>query len=120
MTLSLTFGGTAVALPREEDPFDQEYIPFGASSRMYDATLRVQVTGMRWRCRINWDGLTKGERDALFTEYQDALVTTTAVAFPDGLTINALTGMGSWSEGKWFDPWAGDDRYRVSFTVEQV
>ena len=55
-----------------------------------------------------------------FTEYQGALVTTTTVTFPDGLTISVLTGMGSWSEGKWFDPWTGVDRYRVSFTVEQV
>ena len=120
MTLSMTFDGTPVALPREEDPFEQEYIPFGASNRMYDATLRVQVTGARWRCRINWDGLTKAERDALFTEYLAALTTPTVVAFPDGLTINVMTGMGSWSEGKWFDPWAGVDGYRVNFTVEQV
>ena len=120
MTFSLTFGGTPVALPRGDEPFRHEYIPFGSSNRMYDATLRVQVTGSRWRCRISWEGLTSTERDALFVIYQTYLATAGALVFPDGLSISMMTGMGSWIETQWHDPYGVTTFYDVEFTVEQV
>lgn len=120
MTLTMTFGGSPVALPREQDPFESEYIPFGASHRMYDATLRVQVTGLRWRVRISWEGLTQTERNTLFTVYGNYLTTAGALVFPDGLSISMMTGMGSWSESVWFDPRTEAPYYDVGFTVEQV
>lgn len=120
MTVSMTFGGSPVALPRGDDPFQHEYIPFGSSNRMYDATLRVQVTGLRWRCRIAWEGLTAAERTTLLTAYGTYLTTAGTLVFPDGLTISMMTGMGSWSESQWRDPYDGTTYYNVEFAVEQV
>lgn len=120
MALTMTIGGTPVALPREQDPFQSEYIPFGISQRMYDATLRVQVTGLRWRVRISWEGLTQTERDALFVLYGTYLTTAGAIVFPDGLSISIMTGIGSWTEGQFIDPRSEAEYYNVGFTVEQV
>lgn len=119
-TLTFTVGGTAMPLPREDQPYDSEYLGFGTQFRAADATLKTQHIGNRWRRRIFWHGLSAAERLSLAGAFASLVTTATTVVFPDGTTITAQATLGSWSEGVWFQPGSDRPYYNVTFTIEEV
>lgn len=119
-SFSMTLGGTTLPMPRHPEPYRMEYIPFGGQRRMANGALRVQLTAARWRVTVSWEGLTKAERDVLWTQWGTYIATSAVVLLPDGLTFTAMTALGSWQEGHYFDPRSGVVYYDVSFGLEQV
>jgi hypothetical protein len=116
----LKLDGTDLPLPRADTPIDMEYIPFGGSLRMNDGTLRVQMTGAKLRQRIYWHGLSKAERDQLFSAYSGNLITAKTWTMPDGLAFSGMTGLGTWSENYFCQPHSGIFYYTVNFIVQEV
>jgi hypothetical protein len=120
MTLSMWINDTSVALPKAQEPFKMEYLPLGSGSRMASGVLRTQLTAMRWRIGISWDGLTQDERDTLFGTYLAGLTTPIQYVHPNGqLTLTVQTGVGSWSESQFYSS-SGEVLYTIGFSVEQV
>jgi hypothetical protein len=107
-------------MPKADDPFGMEYIPFGAALRTANASYRVQLTGAKWRVRVNFEGLTRAERDTTFAAYTSALATAQTYTMPDGTSMSIMTGLNSWSESHAYDRWREVWYYNCSFTVEQV
>lgn len=120
MSLTFTAGGTSLPMPRQNDPYKMEYIPFGSASRALSGALRVQFIASRWKIDITWEGLTKTERDSLFTVYNTYLSASGTWIFPDGKTLTGMVAMGSWSESQWHQINSGNIYYDISFTVEEV
>lgn len=119
-TLTFTVGGTAMPLPREDQPYESEYLGFGAQFRAADATLKTQRIANRWRRRVFWHGLSATERATLMSAFATLVNAATTVVFPDGISIAAQAVLGSWSEGVWFQPGSDRPYYTVSFTIEEV
>lgn len=120
MTLTHTLGGSPLPLPRADDPFGMEYIPFGAAERKLNCNYHMQLLGARWRVRESWEGLTKVERDSLFGLYAAYLAAPAAYVMPDGLTLTVYTGLNTWSESHYYQPHTGVVYYNVSFQLEQA
>jgi hypothetical protein len=120
MALTHSLGDTNLPLPKADEPFGMEYLPFGVALRTLDASYHVQLTGIKWKVRINWEDLTKAERDTLFGAYCYYLVVPGVYVMPDGLSLSVMTGLGSWVESPTYEPWQQIWRYACSFTVEQV
>lgn len=119
MTLTMTLGGTSLPLPRADGPFDMDYIPFGVQHRTKSGSLRIQLTGTAWTIRAFWEGLTKAERDSLFAVHGGAIATQSTLVMPDGVSLEVMTSLGSWTERQWYD-YAGTAYYDVSFSMETV
>lgn len=107
-------------MPRANEPFRMEYIPFGSERRMANANLRVQYVGSRWQVAVFWEGMTQAERDLLWTTWGGYIATAALVYLPNGLTFSGMTALGSWAESHWYDPHSGSVRYNVSFAIKQV
>lgn len=120
MSLTFTAGSTPLPLPRNNEPYKMEYIPFGVANRALSGALRVQYISARWKIDIFWEGLSKTERDSLFAVYNTYLSASGTWLFPDGKTFTGMVAMGSWSESQWHQADSGNIYYDVSFTVEEV
>jgi hypothetical protein len=120
MPLTHSLGTANLPMPKADDPFGMEYMPFGVALRTANATYRVQLTGAKWRVRVNFEGLTKAERDTTFAAFQSALATAQTYVMPEGTSISVMTGLNSWQESHAYDPHDGVWYYNCSFTVEQV
>lgn len=121
MTLELKLDGTNLPLPRSDQPYDSEYLGFGTQFRTWDATLKTQRTGNKWRLRIYWAGLSLAEKDSLMTTFSNLLATAGTLTLPDGANIQVQGILGSWNERVWFQPRPPyNGYYDVSFQVEQV
>jgi len=119
MTWTHSLGGSPLPLPKAEGPFEMEYIPFGVALRSLNCTYHVQLMGAYWRIHINWEGLTKAERDTAFAAYVAYLADRAAYVMPDGLTLTVCASLNSWNENHFYAR-DGTVRYNVSFQVEQV
>lgn len=120
MTLTFSCNSVPLPLPKAEDPFPLEYMPFGISQRTANATLRVQFVTAKFKRRIDWAGLTKAERDLCFAAYVGGLVAAQTWIFPDGVTFSGMTQLSSWVENQWYQPRTDAIYHNVSFTVEEV
>ena len=120
MSLTFTAGSTPLPLPRAKNPYEMEYMQFGAASRALSGALRVQYIGARWKTSVSWEGLSKTERDSLLTVYVTYSSTSGTWTFPDGTTFTGMVVMGSWRESHWHQADTGNIYYDVSFTVEEV
>ena len=120
MPLTHSLGTANLPMPKADDPFGMEYMPFGVALRTADAAYHVQLAGAKWRIRVNFEGLTKAERDTTFASYSSALATAQTYVMPDGTSISVMTGLNSWQENHNYDPHNLIWYYNCSFTVEQV
>jgi hypothetical protein len=121
MTAAFTFliDGESVPLPKGDDPFQLEYMNLGTSSRMANGRMRTQIVTQKIRIRISWTGLTWSERSQLLRLFMASSATAKVFALPDGQTLSALTGTGTWSESHEYNPFLHVVFYNVSFTIEQ-
>jgi hypothetical protein len=120
MTLTHSIGNTNLPLPRGDNPFEMEYMPFGAAARTISGAYRVQLTGAAWKIRLNFEGLTKAERDSLFSVYASHLAVADTYTMPDGLSFSVMSSLNSWVESQFYAPYSGTVYYDAAFTVEQV
>lgn len=120
-TFTATNGGTTnLPLPKDDQPFDSEYLGFGVQFRTFNATLKTQHLGSKWRRRVSWEGLSLAEKETLLTVYSGLLGSPYTITFPDGVSLSMQATIGSWIETVWFSPHDGTAYYNVTFQMEQV
>lgn len=118
---TLTFGGTAMPLPDANEQFGMEYFPAVASTRrMWDGSLRQQVTAHRWRWPARFVGLTASEYNTVFQAYLRRVASEGTVVFPNGASMRMMAIAGSWQERHYYNEWTNEVRYDVSFVMEEA
>ena len=120
MPLTHSIGSTNLPLPRADEPFGMEYMPFGVTFRTQDAAYHAQLIGLKWRVRINWEGLSLAERNTCFAAFCAHLAASDTYTAPNGLTFTAYTTMSSWTESHWYQPNTNEVYYNVSFQFEEA
>lgn len=120
MPLTHTLGGTTLPMPKADEPFGMEYMPFGVALRTADCSYHVQLVGAKWRVRVNFEGLSAAELATVFGAFRAALATAATYVMPDGTTLSVMTGLSSWAQSLYYDRWNEIWYYNCSFTVEQV
>ena len=120
MTLSMTWGGTAVTpLPDNEGIVAPgEFI--GSAARMANAALRVDVIGEKRALTLDWTGLSYAELAGLRVIYDAKASAANTLAHPDGRSWSVIGIHNGWQEGKvWYDA-ADVARYPLTLVLEEV
>lgn len=120
MTLSMTWGGTAISpLPDNEGILPPGKF-IGSAARMANAALRVDVIGEKREIELDWSGLSYAELAGLRSLYDTKASAANTLAHPDGRSWSVIGIHNGWQEGKaWWDH-ADVARYPLKIVLEEV
>ena len=122
MTLTLTWGGQALANPADETNIQIEREFVGSKARMIDGTLRADVAAEKATITIRWVGLSASEKSTLRTSAYLAYYTTASnLVIGNGTTTQTFSvlAVDGWSEELWYDR-ATADYYDVTIVFTEV
>lgn len=120
MTLSITWGGTAISPLPDNEGIKAPAHFIGSASRMADASLRVDKIGEKRKIEMQWTGLLYSELSGLRTTYDAKASTSNALAYPDGRSWNVIGIHGGWQEGEVWEDTAGVLHYPLTLVLEEV
>ena len=120
MTLSMTWGGTAISpLPDNEGLAAPDEF-FGSAARMADASLRVDYIAEKRKIPLKWSGLTYAQLTSLRAVYDAKGSTSNTLALPDGRSFSVIAVHNGWREGDiWYDH-AETAYYPLTITLDEV
>jgi hypothetical protein len=116
MSVSLTWGGSAMPLPAKEG-IEIEDAPIVAARRMLSGTLRVDVIAVKAKIDLSWAGLSSAQRGMLKTQFD--LGASASLTLPDSQAATVVPVMRSWRESLRYDV-RGTAFYNVQIGFEEV
>jgi len=120
MTLTLTLGGTTLALPERDNPFDITNNPIGANLRTASGAYRQDYVTQKTSIAIHWTNLTSAERSTIRTKWLAALSAAATLVLPDSQSFSVFSALSGWSESHWYRTEDEVARYDVSATFEEA
>ncbi len=120
MTISMTWGGTAISPLPDNEGIKAPAHFIGSAARMADASLRVDKIGEKRRIEMRWTGMTYAELAAIRVIYDAKASASNALVYPDSRSWNVIGIHGGWQEGEVWEDAAGVLRYELTLVVEEV
>lgn len=75
----------------------------GAQDRMLSGKLRADERAVKTHISLRWSLLSKGQRDALYAAWLDALTTTRTLILPDAQTFTVKSLLTEFPETQFYD-----------------
>ena len=120
MTLTFSLGGTALALPERDNPFNITHTPIGASLRTASGAYRQDYVTEKKSITINWTNLTNTERGIIRGKWLSALSTAATLILPDSQSFSVFSALAGWNESHWYRLEDEAARYDVSASFEEA
>ena len=120
MTLSITLGGTALALPERDNPFNITDNPIGASLRTASGAYRQDYVTVKKTVTVNWTNLTSAERATIRGKWLAALSAAATLVLPDAQSFSVFSALSGWNESHWYRLEDEAARYDISATFEEA
>lgn len=118
MTLSITWGGTALPLPAK-DGIEVTEVIHGGHDRMITGTLRQQVIARKAKIKVKWHGLVITEWTTLHNTFLSKYNVASTLAITDGRSWSVLCVSG-WPEGPFAYNRSEVAYYTVTLDFEEV